>query len=221
MNTTPIRPSYIATRNTEPIIIDGLLSEQQWKRDGITNFTQRDPVEGAQPTQRTELWISYDDNALYVAVRLYDSAPDSIVARVGRRDSDLNSDWFFLAIDSYLDRRNGFFFGVNPSGSIKDGIIYNDEALDDSWDAVWDAEARIDEQGWTVEMRIPYSQLRFEKKDEYIWGFNCLRIIERYKEEDYLVYIPKNESGFVSRFADLIEIRDIQMFQMVQPYSEP
>ncbi|MBI4547628.1 MAG: carbohydrate binding family 9 domain-containing protein [Ignavibacteriae bacterium] len=209
LDTTLTRPTVVALRVTNPVTIDGILSEQEWQRSGITSFTQREPIEGSQPTQKTEVWVAYDDAALYVAARLYDSAPDSIIRRTGRRDSDLSSDWFYVGIDSYHDRRTGFFFGVYASGSIVDGILYNDSWDDDSWDGVWDAVTTVDDKGWTVEMRIPYSQLRFPKKDEYIWGVNFARQIERRKEEDYFVMVPKKESGWVSRFADLIGIRDI------------
>lgn len=198
-----------AVRTNEPITIDGIFSEVVWQRQGKSDFTQRYPIEGVPPTEKTEIWIAYDDAALYVAARLYDSAPESIVARIGRRDADLNSDWFYFAVDSYHDKRSGFFFGVTPRGSIEDGVIFNDEEFDDSWDGVWNVATTIDEKGWTAEFKIPYSQLRFTKQDEYVWGMNSLRIIERRKEEDYFVMVPKKESGGVSRFADLIGIRNI------------
>ncbi|MBI4810518.1 MAG: carbohydrate binding family 9 domain-containing protein, partial [Ignavibacteriales bacterium] len=192
-----------------PIKIDGILSEQEWQRPGITDFTQKDPIEGAQPTFKTEVWIVYDDEAIYVAGKMYDDHPDSIVSRVGRRDAELNSDWFAIAFDSYHDRRTGFFFGVYPSGSVLDGILYNDSWDDDSWDGVWDVATQIDDKGWTAEFRIPYSQLRFAEQNEYIWGVNIARMIERNKEEVWYVMIPKKESGFVSHFADLIGIKNI------------
>lgn len=198
-----------AFRANEPVNIDGLLAESIWQRKGISDFTQRDPNEGAPPSQETEVWVAYDDAALYVAARLYDTSPDSIVTRIGRRDADLNSDWLYFAVDSYHDKRTGFFFGVTPGGSIQDGTIFNDEQLDNSWDGVWDVAAIIDQKGWTAEFRIPYSQLRFAEQDEYIWGVNFLRIIDRRKEEDYFVMVPKKESGGASRFANLIGIRNI------------
>lgn len=193
----------------EKIIIDGKLSENLYKVEGRTDFRQRDPIEDAEPSQRTEIWIGYDDEAIYIGARLYDTAPDSIIKKLVRRDSFTKSDWFLIGIDSYFDRRNAFFFGVNPAGSIIDGTFYNDSWDDDSWDGIWDRAVAIDDSGWTVEMKIPYSQLRFSKKEEYIWGFNALRIIGRYNEEDYFVMVPKKESGFVSHFAELTGIRNI------------
>jgi hypothetical protein len=185
------------------------LSEQEWQRPGIIDFTQRDPNEGASPTYKTEVWITYDDAAIYIGARMYDDHPDSIVSRIGRRDAELSADWFAVAIDSYHDRRNGFFFVAFPSGSIQDGIFFNDSWDDKTWDGIWDVGTQIDDKGWTAELRIPYSQLRFPEQDEYIWGINLVRGIDRLKEEDYYIMVPKKESGFVSHFADLIGVRNI------------
>ena len=147
-DTAKAHPMIDAVRVTNPIKIDGILSEAEWQRRGLTDFTQRDPVEGAQPTQRTEVWLAYDDEALYVAARMYDTHPDSIVSRIGRRDADLNADWFYVGIDSYHDHRTGFYFGVYASGAISDGILFNDSWDDNSWDGVWDAPVwpKIDPQ---------------------------------------------------------------------------
>lgn len=203
------RRTVEAHRLQDRILVDGILSESEWRRSGICDFTQRNPKEGAVPTQKTEVWIAYDDEALFVAAQLFDTAPDSIVDRIARRDANLNADWFYLGIDSYHDRRTGVFFGVYASGAMTDGTLYNDEWSDDSWDGVWEASVKINNQGWAVEMRIPYSQLRFSQQDEYTWGINFGRKIERSNEENYFVMVPKKESGWVSRFADLTGIRDI------------
>jgi hypothetical protein len=204
-----MRYTIEAVRITSLITIDGILSEQDWMRTSNANFTQREPNENSSPSEKTEVWVSYDNEALYVAARLHDSSPDSITTRIGRRDADLNSDWFYFSVDSYNDKRTGFYFGINPSNSIGDGIIYNDSWTDDSWDGVWDAASHIDERGWSVEMKIPYSQLRFPEQTEYVWGINFLRRIERYKEEDFFVATPKNEEVGVSKYAELVGIKNI------------
>jgi Domain of unknown function (DUF5916) len=203
------RPITEAIRVSGRITIDGNLTEPEWQRPGMHEFTQRDPIEGAIPTYPTYVWITYDDEAIYIAARMYDNHPDSIISRIGRRDAELSSDWFGLAIDSYHDRRNAFFFITYPSSSIVDGILYNDSWDDKTWDGIWDVGTSIDDQGWTAEFRIPFSQLRFPDLKEYVWGINFVRVIERYKEEDYYIMVPKKESGFVSHFADLIGIHDI------------
>ncbi|HLA99868.1 MAG TPA: DUF5916 domain-containing protein, partial [Bacteroidota bacterium] len=203
------RPVITAYRTTEKIRIDGLLDESGWNHPSASNFTQKNPTEGASPSYQTDVWVLYDDEAMYIGAKLHDSNPDSIVSRIGRRDADLDGDWFYVGIDSYHDRRTGFFFGVYASGSVTDGTLFNDEWDDNSWDGVWEAETAIHLDGWTAEMKIPYSQLRFPKQDFYTWGINFARQIERLKEEDFFVMVPKKESGWVSRFADLTGIMNI------------
>jgi hypothetical protein len=209
-----------AVRSSGTITIDGDLREVDWQRPGDTDFLQKDPVEGAPATQKTEVWVAYDDAALYIAARLHDSSPDSIISRIGRRDADLDADWFYVGIDSYHDKRTGFFFGVYAGGTVVDGTLYNDSWDDDSWDGIWDCTAEVNEAGWTVEMKIPYSQLRFPRQDSYTWGINFARNIERRKEESVFVMVPKNESGWVSRFADLTGIENIDPPQRLEflPY---
>jgi len=209
-----------AIRSRDPIIIDGILSEAPWQQEPVTGFTQKDPDEGKPATQQTDIWVSYDDQALYVAARLHDTAPDSIISRIGRRDADLDADWFYFGLDSYHDKRTGFFFGVYSGGTISDGTLYNDSWDDNSWDGVWDSATLIDEQGWTVEMRIPYSQIRFRDQETHTWGVNFSRNLERRKEESSFVMVPKNESGWVSRFADLTGIENINPPQRLEllPY---
>jgi hypothetical protein len=203
------RPTVTAFRAPGGITIDGRLNEEGWKRAPVSGFTQKNPVEGAPPTYPTDVWVLYDDEAMYVGARLHDPSPDSIIDRIGRRDADIDGDWFYVGIDSYHDRRTGFFFGVYASGSITDGTLYNDSWDDDSWDGIWDAATAIDDSGWVAELKIPYSQLRFTGQDSYVWGINFARQIERLNEENYFVMVPKKESGWVSRFADLTGIEKI------------
>src|SRR5437899_1580581 len=196
-----------AVRVAQAITVDGMLEEPVWRQAiSVSHFIQRDPIEGAQPSESTVVYIAYDDAALYVAARMYDRHPDSIVARLGRRDAQLDSDRFTVFLDPYHDRRSGFYFGVNAAGTLYDGTLYNDDWDDNSWDGVWEGRARIDSLGWTVELRIPYSQLRFRAAGRYVWGVNFRREITRHNEADYLVIRPKNASGFVSRFANLTGI---------------
>ncbi len=223
---SPATGIVAAIRATEPITVDGILSESIWQRPGITDFKQRKPFEGAPPSQKTEVWIAFNDEALYVAARMYDTAPDSIIKVLGRRDADVTADWFQFYIDPYHDKRSGFYFAVSAAGSLQDGTLYNDDWDDDSWDGVWEGKATIDEKGWTVEMRIPYSQLRFHQSERYVWGVNFRRTIGRTNERDFLVYTPQKESGFVSRFVDLVGIenvippRDIELLPYVTSRAE-
>jgi uncharacterized protein DUF5916 len=207
-----VAPTQVrAVRLAQPITIDGSLTEAMWQSaERISGFLQRDPTEGAQPSESTVVYIAYDDAALYVAARLYDAHPDSIVARLARRDQSTNSDRFTLYVDPYHDKRSGFYFGITAAGTLHDGTLFNDEWDDDSWDGVWEGKVSRDAQGWTAELRIPYSQLRFVKQAAYVWGINFRRDIARKNEFDFLVYTPKNGSGFVSRFPDLVGIERIE-----------
>ena len=199
-----------ARRADEAIRVDGRLDEAVWQGTGAGDFRQRNPLDGKPASERSEVWVAFDGKALYVAARLHDSEPAKIVSLLGRRDDELESDWFSFAVDPYFDRRSGFQFSVNPAGSIIDKTLYNDEWQDSTWDGIWESAARIDEQGWTVEMRIPYDQLRFPVREEYVWGVNFKRTIQRKNEQDYFSWVAKEESGFVSRFARLTGIRGIR-----------
>lgn len=209
-----------AIRSTEPVTIDGVLTESVWKRPGFTAFKQRDPNQGEPATETTEVWVAYDDEALYVAARLYDSAPDSIMKVLGRRDAFVTADWFTFFVDPYHDRRTGFFFSISAAGTKSDGTMYNDDWDDSSWDGVWEGEVTIDPEGWIAELRIPYSQLRFHQLEKYVWGVNFKREIGRKNERSYVSYVPRNESGFVSRFVDLVGIDNVVPPQQIEilPY---
>lgn len=198
-----------AVRAQSPISVDGRLLEPEWSRPGVTGFVQRQPDEGAPATERTEVWFAYDDHALYVAVRLWDSAPDSILSRLVRRDEEFGSDHVLIGIDPNLDRNTAYFFGTNPSGSIHDGTIFDDNKSDYSYDPVWDVSTTRDDGGWTAEFRIPYSQIRFQNIEEHQWGVEVVRNIHRINEESYLVLHPRSDDVRVSRWSTLTGIRDI------------
>ena len=191
------------------IKIDGLLSETLWQSTGYSDFVQTDPQDGAAPSEKTTVWLAFDKEALYVAARLYDSEPDKIVKQLSRRDDYSDSDWFRFAVDPYFDKRSGYRFSVNPAGSIMDSVLFNDSWSDDNWDGVWESAARIDDRGWCVEMKIPFDQLRFQKKESYTWGINFHRIIKRKNEQIVYAWVAKEDSGYVSRFAALTGINDI------------
>ena len=199
-----------AIRLDEPLRIDGLLTEPIYQTPPNQTFIQLEPDNGVPASEATDVWVAYDDAALYVSARLWDSRPDSIVARMGRRDANFNSDLFQVIIDAYNDKRSGFFFMINPSGAIQDGTFSNDSWSDGSWDGIWDGKTTIDEHGWIAEMRIPYSQLRFNQQDEYVWGIHLGRMIQRKNEQVLFTYIERGESGVISHAATLKGIRNIQ-----------
>ncbi|MBD3413364.1 MAG: hypothetical protein GF421_02910 [Candidatus Aminicenantes bacterium] len=199
-----------ALRIQSQITVDGHLNEVPWQSQGFTGFIQSEPLDGEPATEKTEVWVGYDGHHLYVAARLYDSEPENIITRLGRRDDELESDWFVFGVDPYFDKRSGFQFAVNPSGSIIDGTLFNDEGTDNTWDGVWSSSAHRDQKGWSVEIKIPYNQLRFRDKEKYTWGVNFIRVIKRKNEKAFFSWVPKEESGYVSRFAVLKGIHDIR-----------
>ncbi|HET7612522.1 MAG TPA: carbohydrate binding family 9 domain-containing protein, partial [Gemmatimonadaceae bacterium] len=153
-----------ASRLTGAISIDGKLDEPAWATAvPSSDFMQSYPKVGAKATDPTEVRVLYDDDALYVGVRMFDAHPDSIAAQLARRDaSGIYSDWLHVMIDSYRDRRTSFRFSVNPRGVQKDVLEFDDRNGEDlNWDAVWEVATRVDSVGWTAEYRIPFSQLRF------------------------------------------------------------
>jgi hypothetical protein len=221
-DSTSVAVAEVRTKRRDgPIAIDGLLNDGAWQTAPVVGgFRQRDPNEGAPASQDTEVRVLYDDEALYVAARLHDARADSIVRQLTRRDGQSRSDYFQVYLDPYYDRRSGFYFGVNSAGTLSDGTIYNDGWTDNSWDGVWEGRARVDEQGWTCEMRIPFSQLRFADAEPQRWGINFYRSMGRGFEDDYLVFQPKTESGFVSRFPTLVGLEGVSpgMALEIVPY---
>ncbi len=200
----------IAIKLEHPLNIDGILDEPLYTTKANGPFIQIEPNNGILGSENTEFWVGYDDNALYIGAMMYDGNPDSIVARMSRRDQGgETSDILYIAIDSYLDKRSGFMFGINPIGSISDFTLSNDSNIDDAWDGIWNSQGRINENGWSSEVRIPFSQLRFNKADENVMGIGLGRRIHRKEEMDFFTYISREESGMVSHFATLRGIKNI------------
>jgi len=205
------RSAVKAAKSNQTIIVDGILDEDIWKNSElISGFIQRDPNEGKPASENTEVRIAYDEGAIYIAARMYDSSPDSIVARLARRDDYVEADKFVVYLDPYNDKRSGYFFGLNAAGAYMDGVLFNDDWDDNSWDGVWEGKVELNGSGWTAEFKIPFSQLRFKDADINEWGVNFSRFIARKNERDYYVYVPKNESGFVSHFVSLIGMENIK-----------
>lgn len=210
-----------ATRLNGELRMDGRLDESAWGgAEPMTDFVQRQPRPGAAASERTEVRILYDDEAIYVGFRLYDGAPDSIVALTARRDGAPYSDWAYVMLDSHGDRRNAFVFAVNPAGVKKDYLITNDINEDIGWDAVWDVATTVDSAGWTAEFRIPLSQLRFNTTGGE-WGLNLQRRIARRNEWSFWSPTPPNAPGLVSSFGSLEGLTDLRSrhYAELQPYA--
>jgi hypothetical protein len=193
-----------ALRVAEPPTIDGQLLEESWTRaEPATELTQRDPDEGRPASERSEFRILYDDRALYVGARLFDHNPQQIVRRLSGRDADQDADALTVVLDPLHDHFTGMQFRLSAAGVQWDSVISNDTWTDNSWDAVWDSAVSIDDQGWSAELRIPLSQLRFTPGAQQIWGINISRYIHRLNETSWLEHVPKNENGLASRMAHL------------------
>jgi hypothetical protein len=152
----------------------------------------------------------YDDEALYVAARMFDREPHLIARRLSNRDGDREADRITIYLDSMHDGLTGAAFGVSAANVQEDTIISNDTFQDSSWDAVWQSSVSIDEAGWSVEMRIPLSQLRFPAADRQTWGVNVDRFIHRKNETVWLQMVPKNEAGLASRMVELTGLDRLQ-----------
>jgi hypothetical protein len=217
------RPQPVrAVRRTGPIVVDGILDEPVWRSaDAVMAFRQNDPHQGSEPSQRTEVRIAYDDDAVYVGARMWDTHPDSIVARLSRRDSDGGSDAFAVAFDTFRDRRTAYYLTLTAAGTQLDGTLMNDDWGDDSWDGVWNGRVQRDSLGWTAEMRFPFSQIRCRGGEHMVWGVNFARTISRTREDDKIVYTPRGQSGYVSRFPDLVGLDGVRTSHVVEvtPYA--
>ena len=202
--------------------IDGQLDEGAWLGAEVaTGFQQLRPDPGSPSSQRTEAFVLYDDEALYVGFRCHDEAPESIVRRLARRDEWNVSDKVIVAIDSYGDGRTSFGFGINAGGVKYDLLTYNDTNEDFSWDAVWDAAVSSNADGWSAEFRIPLSQLRFDTRDRaQTWHIQFQRDIARGDEKTFWAPILPDVDGFVSRFGTLHGIEGLAAPRRleVQPY---
>ncbi len=192
-------------------ILDGRLDEAVWATaQPATGFRQQEPTPGAPASQRTEARVVYTDEAVYVGMRLFDSSPDSVRAQFVRRDdSEAVSDWASVMFDSYHDRRTSFEFATTPTGTRVDILHMDDVEEDVAWDAVWEVVARLDADGWTAELRIPLSQLRFSAGKDPTWGVNFSRTIARRSEVAYWAPIPPTAGGHVSLYGDLVGLEDL------------
>ena len=193
--------------------IDGILDDAAWSAAPvISDFVQKVPVEGASPSVATEVRLIYDDHGLYVAARLKRPDPSAIRTSVTRRDGESDAEVFIVSLDPYMDRRTAYSFSIS-SGGVR-GDSYHSQDSEDSgretqYDPVWDARSRVDAEGWTAEMRIPFSQLRFNAAAEQTWGLEMTRNIADKSEELQWVLIPAAAAGYASHFGRLEGIAGI------------
>ncbi|HRV87502.1 MAG TPA: DUF5916 domain-containing protein [Saprospiraceae bacterium] len=222
-----VQKEMVAMRIDESIKVDGKLDEAAWQKVAPAGeFVQYQPVPGGAPSFPTEVKILYDDVAIYIGAKMLDPVPDSIYQELSERDHVGNSDWFNVIIDTYRSGLNGYAFGLTPAGIQYDALIEDNGRRDRNWDAVWESQAVITEEGWIAEIRIPYSALRFPSQKEQNWHINFMREIRRVREQSY--WNPINpafdqflaQSGVLEGIVDIKPPMRLSAYPFVAAYAE-
>ncbi|MBT8462160.1 MAG: carbohydrate binding family 9 domain-containing protein, partial [Gemmatimonadetes bacterium] len=218
---SPPKQAIAVSIDSDLITVDGRLDDAAWREAHyFADFLQKEPEQGAAPTERTEIAFVYDGGALYVGARMLHQDPSNIARVMTRRDEMGNVETLAVSLDTYLDRRTSYSFAITAAGVRIDW--YNpadtEHRRDFTYNPVWEARVQQDSLGWTAEMRIPFSQLRFNETGQ--WGFNVNRWIPSKNEDLYWVSIPRDEAGWASRFGDLTGIEDVESSRRMElmPY---
>ena len=184
------RVTVRATRISEAIVIDGKLDDEVYARVvPMSGFIQQEPNEGAPATEKTESWVFFDDNNVYITARCWDSHPERMIINEMRRDNSniRENASFTVVLDTFYDRRNGFFFQTNPLGALRDQAVGDEgQSNNNDWNTVWDVGASVFEQGWIAEIVIPFKSLRYKKGRDQIWSINLRRTVQWKNEESFL-----------------------------------
>ncbi len=181
------------------IRVDGRLDEEIYSlTPAISDFVQQEPDEGRPATERTEAWVFFDENHVYVSARCWDSRPDRRVANEMRRDTTQlrQNDTFAVLFDTFHDRRNGYLFYANPIGGLADSQITDEGPPNTDWNTVWDVKTAIFDEGWTIEIAIPFKSLRYQPETEQTWGINLRRVVRWKNEWSYLTQVPRALTTF-------------------------
>ena len=234
--TVPVEAAEPRSRATlldsAPVLDGKVLGDGAWRdARALTNFTQVRPTEGAAASKKTEVFIGYTKDALYVGVICYDDDPSAIIVADSRRDSDLDvTDSFSFIIDGFFDRQNGFVFGTNPAGVQYDGQVTNEGSgqfrsggggFNLDWDTSWDVQAQITDYGWSAEFELPFKSLRYGNDRSQAWGFNFQRNIRRNNEIAFWAPIPRQYNLYRASLAGRVEGIDppAQRNLKITPYA--
>ena len=192
-------------------VMDGVLDDAVWLNVPIaTDFIQGNPYPGKKASQKTEVKVIYDNTAIYIGAKLYDVSKDSIIRQLSQRDDEDNTDVFAVFLDTYDDDQSGYGFVVHPTGVQWDARYSQEQGQDVSWNAVWISKVTIDDNGWYVEMKIPYSAIRFPEKEIQEWGIDFSRKIRRHREFSHWSTIDPKVNGFVNQWGKLTGIKNIE-----------
>lgn len=201
-----------AVKTTTPPKIDGLLDDDAWKNVPIaTDFIENNPVAGRheKPEERTEVKIIYDNNAVYVAARMYETSKDRVARELTTRDKIANDDFVGIIFDTYLDGLNGTGFYTTAAGVQYDAKYSNGGNEDDTWNGVWESKVTVDDKGWSAEFKIPYSALRFSKKDIQTWGLNMVRRRQCTQAQMFWNELDPKKNGLMNQEGQLTNLKDI------------
>ncbi len=209
--------TYFATRTSDLLKIDGEIDDNAWENvNWESDFIQFEPKEGDQPSEQTQFKLIYDNDNIYIAIKAMEKDPALIDKRLSRRD-EWQGDMIGVHFDSYNDKRTGFVFVVSAAGVKNDGIMNDDnDVFDDSYDPIWYVKTKVKHDGWTAEFKIPFSQLRFNKNSEQVWGFEVIRSI--FRKEEFSMWSPasKKNKGFVNQYGTLKGIKDIKPKKQIE-----
>ena len=203
--------------------VDGRLDEAEWARaTPATGFILREPIEGAPAPEPTEIRFLYSNDALYVGARMLSNSPSSIKRLVGRRDGEVPSEQLIVSFDSRADRRTAYTFAITPGG-VRTEYFHPADFEDDrdySYDPVWEADTSVDSTGWTAEMRIPFTQLRYNPGPGQVWGVNIVRLVPDRNESSYWILVGREETGWSSRMGQLEGLVDLPRSRRIElsPY---
>lgn len=221
--TTVPKRSYTTAsiEENQKITIDGLIDETAWDVVEWTgDYIENRPDNNTEPTEQTKFKIVYDEKNLYIAFKCYDASPEGIVKRLSRRDG-FDGDWVEINIDSYNDKRTAFSFTITAAGVKGDEFISNNNNFDSSWNPIWYVKTNVDAEGWTAEMRIPLSQLRFSNEADQVWGLQSTRRYFRAEERSLWQHVPLDAPGWVSEFGELRGLKNLKPQKQleIQPYT--
>ena len=208
---TVARKQTYAVRTEGSLKIDGIPNEAEWLRAPlISGFTQREPEPTKPARFDIEVRVLYDNRAIYIAATMFDPHADSISQELSLRDNLGNTDAFAVFFDTYRDGNNGSEFIVMPSGTQADAKLIPNQDDDFSWSAVWESATHVDDKGWSVEMAIPYSALRFPNATEQNWRINFARQVRRFREISFWNEVNPNVSGLLNQSGDIGGISNIK-----------
>lgn len=199
-----------ALRTLQTLTVDGNLDEADWQMaPDATDFVQNWPVPGKPETHKTIAKVLYDDVAIYIGAILYDVAADSVLRQLVKRDEIGNSDYFAVYLDTYHDKINGYGFMVTAAG-VQSDTRFSSNGQDWNWNAVWHSKVSIHDDHWAVEMKIPYSAIRFANREEQVWGINFKRQIRRKNEAYFWNPVKPSVSGFLNQSGQLLGVEQIK-----------